>query len=63
MYTSQKITLNDLFIEYLKIQTFNELPKHLIENLNEKEKKKKILKLGLHISKQKNLVTPIKTNT
>jgi len=23
MYTSQKITLNDLFIEYLKIQTFN----------------------------------------
>jgi hypothetical protein len=53
MYTSQKITLNDLFIEYLNIQTFNGLPIHLIENLHEKETKKKILKHGLHVSKPK----------
>jgi hypothetical protein len=37
---SQKITLNDLFIEFLKIQTFNGLPIHLIEILHENEKKK-----------------------
>jgi hypothetical protein len=34
IYTSQKITLNDLSIECLKTQTFNGLPIHLIEILH-----------------------------
>jgi hypothetical protein len=54
IYTSQKIKLNDLFIECSKIQTFNGLPIHLIEILHEKEKEK--YGRGFIFHRQRNLV-------